>query len=66
MCERTKNETVLVTGATAGIGFHTAETLASMGAEVVTGHDERRGRGRPENDASRGDGEQHTSKEVSG
>jgi retinol dehydrogenase-14 len=37
--------TALVTGATSGIGFHTAAALARMGAEVyVTGRDERRGR----------------------
>jgi len=35
---------VLVTGATAGIGFHTASSLATMGARVfVTGRDESRG-----------------------
>ena len=39
-----KSKNVLVTGATAGIGFYTAKAIASMGAEVlVTGRDERRG-----------------------
>jgi len=39
-----KGKTVLVTGATAGIGFHTASSLASMGARVfVTGRGESRG-----------------------
>jgi NAD(P)-dependent dehydrogenase (short-subunit alcohol dehydrogenase family) len=37
-------KTVLVTGATAGIGFYTARALASKGAQVlVTGRDEERG-----------------------
>jgi retinol dehydrogenase-14 len=36
---------VLVTGATAGIGFHTAKGLAALGAQVVvTGRSEARGR----------------------
>ena len=40
-----EGKTVLVTGATAGIGFYTARTLASKGAQVlVTGRDEERGR----------------------
>jgi NAD(P)-dependent dehydrogenase (short-subunit alcohol dehydrogenase family) len=35
---------VLVTGGTAGIGFHTAAALAAQGARViVTGRDEERG-----------------------
>jgi NAD(P)-dependent dehydrogenase (short-subunit alcohol dehydrogenase family) len=39
-----KGKTVLVTGATAGIGFHTAASLAAMGARVfVTGRNEPRG-----------------------
>jgi NAD(P)-dependent dehydrogenase (short-subunit alcohol dehydrogenase family) len=39
-----KGKTVLVTGATAGIGFHTAALLAAMGARVfVTGRNESRG-----------------------
>lgn len=38
-------KTALVTGATAGIGFHTASTLASRGAVVyITGRDTNRGR----------------------
>jgi NAD(P)-dependent dehydrogenase (short-subunit alcohol dehydrogenase family) len=37
-------KTVLVTGATAGIGFHIAAALAAMGARVfITGRDESRG-----------------------
>lgn len=40
-----KGKSVLITGATSGIGFHTARALASMGARVlVTGRDEARGR----------------------
>jgi NAD(P)-dependent dehydrogenase (short-subunit alcohol dehydrogenase family) len=40
-----EGKTVLVTGATAGIGFYTARALASEGARVlVTGRDEERGR----------------------
>jgi NAD(P)-dependent dehydrogenase (short-subunit alcohol dehydrogenase family) len=40
-----KGKAVLVTGATSGIGLHTARTLASMGAQVlITGRDEARGR----------------------
>ncbi|MDQ4077853.1 MAG: SDR family NAD(P)-dependent oxidoreductase [Chloroflexota bacterium] len=36
--------TALVTGATSGIGFHTASALARMGAAVyITGRDARRG-----------------------
>ena len=39
-----KGKTVLVTGATAGIGFHTAASLAAKGARVcVTGRNESRG-----------------------
>jgi len=38
-----KNKTVLITGASAGIGLHTAIGLAKLGAEVVmVGRDERR------------------------
>jgi NAD(P)-dependent dehydrogenase (short-subunit alcohol dehydrogenase family) len=40
-----KGKTVLITGATSGIGFHTASALASKGARVLlTGRDEARGR----------------------
>ena len=40
-----EGKTILVTGATAGIGFYTARDLASKGARVlVTGRDEERGR----------------------
>jgi retinol dehydrogenase-14 len=40
-----KGKAVLITGATSGIGFHTARALASKGAQVlVTGRDEARGR----------------------
>ncbi|MDQ3792859.1 MAG: SDR family NAD(P)-dependent oxidoreductase [Actinomycetota bacterium] len=40
-----EGKTVLVTGATAGIGFYTARALASEGARVlVTRRDEERGR----------------------
>ncbi len=40
-----EGKTVLVTGATAGIGFYTAQALASKGARVlVTGRNEKRGR----------------------
>src|SRR5262245_16719797 len=39
-----KDKTVLVTGATAGIGFHVAAALAGEGARVfVTGRDRARG-----------------------
>jgi NAD(P)-dependent dehydrogenase (short-subunit alcohol dehydrogenase family) len=40
-----RGKTVLVTGATSGIGFHTAQALAGLGARLlVTGRDETRGR----------------------
>jgi retinol dehydrogenase-14 len=43
--QRMRGRTVLVTGGTGGIGFHTARTLAGMGAHVlVTGRDADRGR----------------------
>lgn len=39
-----RNKTVLITGATSGIGFYTAQALMSKGARVlVTGRDEERG-----------------------
>jgi retinol dehydrogenase-14 len=39
-----RNKTVLITGATSGIGFYTAQALMSQGARViVTGRDEERG-----------------------
>lgn len=43
--QRMRGRTVLITGGTDGIGFHTARTLAGMGAHVlVTGRDADRGR----------------------
>jgi|HubBroStandDraft_1064217.scaffolds.fasta_scaffold00886_13 NAD(P)-dependent dehydrogenase (short-subunit alcohol dehydrogenase family) len=50
-------KTVLVTGATAGIGFHVARALAAKGARViVTGRDEARGRAAVEQIRSRASG----------
>jgi NAD(P)-dependent dehydrogenase (short-subunit alcohol dehydrogenase family) len=52
-----RGKTVLVTGATAGIGFHVAVALAEKGARViVTGRDEARGRAAVEQIRSRASG----------
>jgi NAD(P)-dependent dehydrogenase (short-subunit alcohol dehydrogenase family) len=43
--DSTRRATALVTGATAGIGFHTAAALARAGMQIlITGRDEARGR----------------------